>query len=259
MPRKRISRNAPCPCGSGKKYKHCCCGKGFEWQEDQDGGVYKSVPLSDDMTDILEQQRQRFVEKYGREPGLNDPIFFDVPPVEHVEFQMVKAMKEAGLDPAFIYAFEQTGGLLVTEQNKHLISDKDLEEWDAAIREYEQKHGTVTSRRPKASTQEPMRYPIGTVALYGPDDKTTTKIVAAVFHHEGAEAVLKRWVGTDVTTSPKAQRELQEFFQGHGVKQMAMTEGNMGCPHEEGEDFPLGEDCPFCPFWKGKQGSNRKD
>src|SRR5690606_15372691 len=21
-----ISRNAPCPCGSGKKYKHCCLG-----------------------------------------------------------------------------------------------------------------------------------------------------------------------------------------------------------------------------------------
>jgi uncharacterized protein YecA (UPF0149 family) len=20
----KISRNAPCPCGSGKKYKHCC-------------------------------------------------------------------------------------------------------------------------------------------------------------------------------------------------------------------------------------------
>ena len=22
-----LSRNAPCPCGSGKKYKHCCLGK----------------------------------------------------------------------------------------------------------------------------------------------------------------------------------------------------------------------------------------
>ena len=33
----------------------------------------------------------------------------------------------------------------------------------------------------------------------------------------------------------------------------------MGCPHEEGEDFPEGEDCPFCPFWKGKQGSNRRE
>jgi hypothetical protein len=37
------------------------------------------------------------------------------------------------------------------------------------------------------------------------------------------------------------------------------TDRNMGCPHEEGEDFPDGEDCPFCPFWAGKQGSNRRD
>ena len=22
--KEKISRNAPCPCGSGKKYKHCC-------------------------------------------------------------------------------------------------------------------------------------------------------------------------------------------------------------------------------------------
>ena len=76
---------------------------------------------------------------------------------------------------------------------------------------------------------------------------------------EGAEPVLKRWVGTDVTTSPKVQKELQAFFEQHGVKSVAMSEGNMGCPHEEGEDFPHGEDCPFCPFWKGRQGSNRKD
>jgi hypothetical protein len=45
----------------------------------------------------------------------------------------------------------------------------------------------------------------------------------------------------------------------YGVESVAMTEGNMGCPHEEGPDFPHGEDCPFFPFWKGKQGSNRKD
>jgi hypothetical protein len=25
--RRRIGRNDPCPCGSGKKFKHCCAGK----------------------------------------------------------------------------------------------------------------------------------------------------------------------------------------------------------------------------------------
>jgi hypothetical protein len=143
MTRKKISRNDPCPCGSGKKYKHCCYGKGVE---------------------------------------------------------------------------------------------NDL----------------------GAGRQQP-QYPIGTVAMYGPDDKTTTKIAAGVILHDGAEAIMQRWMATDVTTNPKVQQELKDFFLQHDVKQVAMSQGNMGCPHEEGEDFPHGEDCPFCPFWKSKQGSNRKD
>ncbi|MHB8898102.1 MAG: hypothetical protein ACYC6Y_05095 [Thermoguttaceae bacterium] len=39
-----------------------------------------------------------------------------------------------------IYAFEKTG-LLVTEQNEHLLSEKDLAEWEAAIDEYEARQG----------------------------------------------------------------------------------------------------------------------
>jgi hypothetical protein len=140
MSRKKLSRNAPCPCGSGRKYKHCCHDKGFEWQQDDEGTLYRSVPLSPEVADILQQQRQKFVEKHGREPGPEDPLFFDMPPVEQVEFQMVQAMKVAGLDPAFVYAFEKTG-LLVTEQNQHLIPEADLDAWDAAIREYDEKHG----------------------------------------------------------------------------------------------------------------------
>jgi hypothetical protein len=248
MARKKVSRNAPCPCGSGKKYKHCCLGKDFEYVQDDDGTLYKSVPMSDEMKELLEEQRQRFVEKHGREPGPDDPVFFDLPPLEHVEHQMVEAMKAAGLDPAFIYAYEKTGRH-VTEQNQHLLSDRDLAEWQAAIDEYHQQHGQGI----------PPRYPIGTVAFYGPDDRTTTKIAAAVIVHDGAEPILQRWVGTDVMHNPKVQRELKKFFEQHGVQSVGMSDGNMGCPHEEGEDFPVGEDCPFCPFWKGKQGSNRQE
>ena len=61
--------------------------------------------------------------------------------------------------------------------------------------------------------------------------------------------------GQTSRTVPKYKRQMQEFFQKHGVKSVVATDQNIGCPHEEGEDFPLGEDCPFCPFWKGKQGS----
>ena len=98
-------------------------------------------------------------------------------------------------------------------------------------------------------------YPIGTIAYYGPDDKTTTKIVAGVVKGEEAEPTIKQWVATDVTTNPKVQREIERFFKKHGVTRVGMSAGNMGCPHEEGKDFPVGGDCPFCPYWKGKQGS----
>ncbi len=136
MARKRLSRNAPCPCGSGQKYKHCCYGKAFEWQEDDEGAVSRSIPMSAEVADLLEEQRQRFIARYGREPGPDDPVFFDLPPVEQIEFQTVQAMHKAGIDPAIIYAYEKTGGLLVTEANRHLIPDKDLAEWQAAIDEY---------------------------------------------------------------------------------------------------------------------------
>ena len=99
------------------------------------------------------------------------------------------------------------------------------------------------------------KFPIGTVALYGPDDKRTTKIVASVIKREGVEPVLERWVGSNVKDNPKVRREIPEFFDKHGVKSVVATDRNMGCPHEEGEEFPAGGDCPFCPWWKGKQGS----
>src|SRR4051812_6359276 len=128
MARKKLSRNTPCPCGSGKKYKHCCYGKGFDYEEGDDGTLFKSIPLTDDMKSALEEQRRKFIEKHGREPGPNDPVFFDMPPLEHVEHQMVEAMKKAGLNPVFIYAYEKTGRI-VTEDNQHLLSDADLAEW----------------------------------------------------------------------------------------------------------------------------------
>jgi hypothetical protein len=103
------------------------------------------------------------------------------------------------------------------------------------------------------------KYPLGTIALYGPDDLKATKIVVGIIRREGAEPLLERWVGSNLKDNPKVQRQIGEFLQKHGVKSVVASDGNMGCPHEEGEDFPVGEDCPFCPFWKGKQGSARQD
>ena len=103
------------------------------------------------------------------------------------------------------------------------------------------------------------KYPIGTVALYGPDDKVTTKIAASVIVREDAEPILRRWIATGVRDDPAVAREIKLFFALHGVKTVVDTSKNIGCPHEEVIDFPLGQDCPLCPFWAGKQGTAARD
>ena len=113
-------------------------------------------------------------------------------------------------------------------------------------------------RDPRDKRSSAPEYPIGTVAYYGPDDQTTTKIVAGIVKAQDSDAIIRRWMATDVMTNPKIQREIMDFFNEHRVKSVVMSDGNMGCPHEEGPDFPEGEDCPFCPFWAGKQGSNQR-
>ncbi len=133
-PRKR-SRNAPCPCGSGKKYKLCCWSKGFSWVEDEQGQLGREVPLSAEALEALQAQRQQLQQHFGRDPGPEDPLFFDAPPLEQVEHQIAQAMQQAGIDPALIYAFEQTG-LLVTEENQHLIPAHGLQAWQAAVARY---------------------------------------------------------------------------------------------------------------------------
>jgi hypothetical protein len=34
------------------------------------------------------------------------------------------------------------------------------------------------------------------------------------------------------------------------VKSVLMTDGIIGCPHEEGIDYPEGEASPECPYWR---------
>ena len=81
-------------------------------------------------------------------------------------------------------------------------------------------------RRDRGSSET--EFPIGTVALYGPNDKVTTKIAAGVIVADAAEAIIERWVGTGVQENPKVQRELKEFFASHGVKSVVVSDGNMG-------------------------------
>jgi hypothetical protein len=46
--------------------------------------------------------------------------------------------------------------------------------------------------------------------------------------------------------------EILAFIKSHQVKSVVMTDRIIGCPHEEGVDYPEGMECPECPFWVGR-------
>ena len=101
-------------------------------------------------------------------------------------------------------------------------------------------------------------YPVATVAFYGPDDEYATKVAVGIVTEEGAEpTALERWKveGGDVRFNPTIAEQVAEFIRAHGALSIATTGGIMGCPHEEGIDYPDGEGCRRCPFWATRNRS----
>jgi hypothetical protein len=95
---------------------------------------------------------------------------------------------------------------------------------------------------------------MATVAHYGPDDKTVTKVTVAILQSEDAEPIMRRWRGENVAEDGGVRAKILAYIAAHGAQSVVETDGPIGCPHEEGIDFPSGQECPYCPFWRGKQG-----
>ena len=98
-------------------------------------------------------------------------------------------------------------------------------------------------------------YPVATVAFYGPDDSRATKVAVAIIPSEGAEAMdLERWFAgaQDIRSDAAVAKGILDFIQRHGAKSVVTIDRIIGCPHEEGVDYPLGEKCPQCPFWANR-------
>jgi len=98
-------------------------------------------------------------------------------------------------------------------------------------------------------------YPVATIAFYGPDDRKATKMVVGIVHIEDGEPnPLLRWFSEeeDVRNSRTVLAEARATLDEHGVKSVAMADRIIGCPHEEGIDYPEGKTCPRCPFWAGR-------
>jgi hypothetical protein len=103
---------------------------------------YRRVPMNKEMIGILDEQRERFKQQFGRYPGPEDPVIWDedaeqpTPASEEQIRQIIlEAITAAGSPPEFVYAFEKTGHL-VTEANMHLLTQAEYKEWCDAVDEY---------------------------------------------------------------------------------------------------------------------------
>jgi hypothetical protein len=97
-------------------------------------------------------------------------------------------------------------------------------------------------------------WPVATVAFYGPDANRASKVVVGIIASEHAEVgEMHDWKldAGDVRNDPRIVEEMLEFMASHGVLSVAMTDGIIGCPHQEGIDYQ-GPWCPVCEFWKGR-------
>ncbi len=94
-------------------------------------------------------------------------------------------------------------------------------------------------------------FPVATIAFYGPDDARASKVAVGVVRTEGAEPEMRRWstAAGDIRRDPNVGDEVARLLKAKGVAEVVMTDRIIGCPHEEGIDYPEGKACPQCPFW----------
>ena len=108
---------------------------------------------------------------------------------------------------------------------------------------------------PRSRPGLPGRYPLAAIAAYGPDSRLATKLVVSVFTRPGQRdpSAIRTWKtqAVDVRHDPTIAADVASFVQQHRAKETVTSDRIIGCPHEEGIDYPMGRACPECPFWAG--------
>jgi hypothetical protein len=110
-------------------------------------------------------------------------------------------------------------------------------------------------KRLRKKSKKGMRgWPVATIAFYGPDLSRASKVTVGIVPAENTDVTaMYDWKleKGDVRTHPGIAAEILDFIEQHGALSVVMTDGIIGCPHQEGIDYE-GEWCPVCDFWRGR-------
>jgi hypothetical protein len=106
----------------------------------------------------------------------------------------------------------------------------------------------------KHASRRPRSYPLATIAYYGPTDRRATKVVVGILPRGDEVTFMKKWFSEDqdARDNTDIREQIVEFLKKHRVEKVVVADRIIGCPHEEGIDYPDGGVCPQCPFWEGK-------
>ena len=65
---------------------------------------------------------------------------------------------------------------------------------------------------------------------------------------------MERWFvdNGDVRSDDEITRQIRAFLAKHEVLSVVAVDRVIGCPHEEGIDYPDGTACSQCTFWAGR-------
>jgi len=95
-------------------------------------------------------------------------------------------------------------------------------------------------------------YPMISIAYFGPDDTLATKVTIGFVAEEGDDVQVEKFVtNADIRKDVTVQTTILKIIERADAQTVTLAEGVVGCPHEEGVDYPVGEECPECPFWHG--------
>ena len=97
-------------------------------------------------------------------------------------------------------------------------------------------------------------YPLATVAYYGPDNSRATKVAVGILTDDkGGPDELRRWYSeeTDARLDVEITNQILAFIRDYKAVSVASVSKILGCPHEEGIDYPEGQVCPECPYLAG--------
>ena len=108
----------------------------------------RMVKMTSELKEAMEQQLDSFRERFGRDPGPEDPVFFDPfaegntpqryseETADKLRRAVAEAMSKAGIEPAIIYAYNKTG-YLIREGLMDNFTAEQLQEYQDALDEYQ--------------------------------------------------------------------------------------------------------------------------